>query len=131
GASHAEMKSIAHGNLSLGLEERGRHPVGGAGRQSTPDTDPLGCQLPMLAEIVTPRGRPGVTRLVAGRSVEAARLMCSKIIEAHRRSFLAPFVTREPESRVVGHSELIISRGIRSYRRIAVEILRDERPMSS
>src|SRR5882757_8520846 len=123
------MKSIAHGNLSLGLQEPGRHIVGGAGRESTPDADPFGRHLPVFAEIVTPCGRPSVPGLVGGRSVGVARLMRSKIIEAQRQPVRAPIVTRESKSRVIGHSELTIFRGNRSYDGVAVEILRDERPM--
>jgi len=128
--SDAKMKSIAHGKLSLGFQEAGRHIIGGAGRESTPDADPFGRHLPMVAEIVTPCGRPSVPGLVGGRSVEAARLMRSKIIEAQRQSVRTPFVTREPKSRVIRHAELVIGLIVRSYDRIAVEILRDERPVS-
>src|ERR1700685_949311 len=70
--SHAPMKSVFDSELYLRFDEPGRLIIFNARRKTARHPYPFGRQSPACAQIVHPAEGPGMTHLVAGRSVSVA-----------------------------------------------------------
>src|SRR5580692_9044565 len=83
----------------------------------------------MLAIAVRPGKHPSMAGLVAGRSIESAHLMRVEIIVANRELLTRPLEARECKTGMKSHVKTAGLQRVGADRGIAVQILRDDRPV--
>src|SRR6266404_2327897 len=129
-SSPPQIKPVTNRQLELGSHLPGRFPQRDAGRKAADNSQPLRRELPVLAALVRSREGPAVTRVVTGWAVKSAQLVRVEIIVSHRQALSRPLEAPERKSGVEPHKELILSGRVGAHRRVAVQVLRDERPVS-
>jgi len=71
-----------------------------------------------------------VTVIIAWRTKESAQLVCVEVVVASGEALLCPLEARERKVGVEIHVKLIVAARVGTDGSVAVQILRDEGPMS-